>query len=249
MNKKWLWLILIIPVVLILGFIGYVVVGSNRNAPMPQAELALQSDANVMVITEPWYAFTPTNDNLTTGFILYPGGLVPAEAYAPTARAIADAGYFVVLPSMPLNLAVFAPNTATDIIANYPDIENWVIGGHSLGGAMAATFVDNNPNSVEGLALWAAYPAESNDISGLSLTTTSIFGSNDGVATVADVKTAVLLLPPSTTYFEIEGGNHTYFGWYGDGLQAGDNPATISREEQQAQVVEQTVKLLEGFDN
>ncbi len=200
------------------------------------------------MFTEPWYIFTPTDANPTSGFILYPGGLVPAEAYAPTARAIADDGYFVVLPPMPLNLAVFAPNTGIEIIAQFPEIENWAIGGHSLGGAMAATFVDNNPNAVEGLALWAAYPAESNDISESALATTSIFGSNDGVATVTDVETAVPLLPSSTTYYEIKGGNHTYFGWYGDGLQSGDNPATISREDQQAQVVEQTVKLLGSLE-
>ncbi len=248
MSKKWLWLILIIPVVLIMGFFGYVVVGSKRNAPMPQAKLALQSDANVTVTTEPWYAFTPTGKTPTTGFILYPGGLVPAEAYAPTARAIANENYLVVLPSMPLNLAVFAPDTAADIIANYPEISSWAIGGHSLGGAMSATFVDNNPHSVEGLALWAAYPAESNAIPELALATTSIFGSNDGVATVADVEAAVPLLPPTTTYYEIIGGNHTYFGWYGDGLQAGDNPASISREEQQDQIVSQTVKLLQTLE-
>jgi len=50
-----------------------------------------------------------------------------------------------------LNLAVFAPDRASDIISAYPDIHSWVIGGHSLGGSMAANFARNNPSLVKGL--------------------------------------------------------------------------------------------------
>jgi hypothetical protein len=44
----------------------------------------------------------------------------------------------------------------------------------------------------------------------------------------------------------IEGGNHAQFGYYGP--QPGDSPATISREEQQAQAVDATVALLERMN-
>jgi hypothetical protein len=36
---------------------------------------------------------------------------------------------------MPLNLAVFSPNKADEVITDFPEIEEWYIAGHSLGGA------------------------------------------------------------------------------------------------------------------
>jgi acetyl esterase/lipase len=243
LKKYWWLLILIVLFVLGLGISGFYVWASDAPDPMPEAMVALESDELVTVETEPWLIFTPTDQTPTTGFIFYPGGKVDYRSYAPQARAIAEAGYLVVIPEMPLNLAVFDANAADDIIAAYPDIENWAIGGHSLGGAMAAQYVYNNPDAVDGLVLWASYPAGSNDLSGIDIAVTSIYGSSDGVATPDQVLAGESLLPADTVWVEIEGGNHAQFGWYGD--QAGDNPANISREEQQAQTVAATVTLLE----
>jgi hypothetical protein len=53
-------------------------------------------------------------------------------------------------------------------------------------------------------------------------------------------------LPADTTYVVIDGGDHAQFGWYGP--QAGDNPAEISRDDQQAQTVQATVDLLAKLD-
>ena len=55
-----------------------------------------------------------------------------------------------------------------------------------------------------------------------------------------------------TPFVEIEGGNHTQFGYYWDGVnenfvQEGDNPADISREEQQKQIIKATLDFLEQF--
>ena len=47
-----------------------------------EAEAALDSNAAVSVEAEPWLTFTPA-DPAATGLIFYPGGRVPAEAYAP----------------------------------------------------------------------------------------------------------------------------------------------------------------------
>lgn len=244
MRSKWLWLLLLIPLLLIIGFGGYVVVGSARNAPMDVTALALESGADVTVTTDPWMTFTPTGMPPTAGFVIYPGGLVPAEAYAPTARAIAAQGFLVVLPEMPLNLAVTNSGVASDIIAAFPEIAHWAVGGHSLGGAMAAAYVGSQDADAPALVLWAAYPAEGNDLSQRTLPVLSIYGTSDGVATLADIDAARRLLPPDTLYVAIEGGNHTQFGWYGDGLQAGDNPAGISREEQQAIIADSTAAFL-----
>jgi len=212
--------------------------------PMPEAETALVSEDSVSVSTEPWLSFSP-EDPARTGFILYPGGRVPAAAYAPAARDIAEAGYLTLVPSMPFGLAVLAPDVADDLIEAHPEVERWVIGGHSLGGAMAADYAAGHED-IEGLALWAAYPPDGTDLSANPLVATSIYATEDGLATPAEIEASRPQLPPDTAYVEINGGNHAGFGWYGD--QDGDGAATISREEQQAQVVAATVELLAAVE-
>ena len=164
------------------------------------------------------------------------------RSYSPAAQAVAGEGYLVVIAPMPLNLAVFAADAAGDVIAAYPDVSPWAIGGHSLGGAMAARFTYSHPGEVQGLVLWAAYPDGSNDLSDRDLAVTSIYGTLDGLATMEKIDASRPLLPPTTEWVAIEGGNHGQFGWYGP--QSGDNPASISREEQQRQVVAATLELL-----
>jgi hypothetical protein len=241
LKKRW-WLILI--GILVVAVIGFVAWGLIVPAPMPEAIAALQSDENVTVTTEPWLIFEPTQETPTTGFIIYPGGRVDPRSYAPQAHALAEQGYLVVIVPMPLNLAVFGSGKAGAVVEAYPEIENWVIGGHSLGGSMAALYAYNHPEQIDGLVLWASYPANSNDLTSSGLKVASISASLDGLATPDKIEASRSLLPASTTWLEIAGGNHAQFGWYGD--QAGDNPATITREEQQAQVIQATLDLLKS---
>jgi hypothetical protein len=49
-------------------------------------------------------------------------------------------------------------------------------------------------------------------------------------------------LPQDTEFVIIDGGNHAQFGDYS--FQPGDNEATITRLDQQKQVVDATVKFL-----
>jgi dienelactone hydrolase len=227
---------------LILALGGFVIWASTAATPMPEALAALQSDAQVEVDTEPWLVFRPMGGNPTVGLILYPGGRVDPRAYAPTARTLAQEGYLVVIVPMPLNLAIFAPDRAAEVMITFPQISRWAVGGHSLGGAMSARFAYQNPEAVQGLVLWAAYPASTDDLSGHSLAVTSIYGTRDGLATGDKIAASRPLLPPNTTWLAIEGGNHAQFGWYGP--QSGDNAATISREEQQKQIVAATLAVL-----
>jgi pimeloyl-ACP methyl ester carboxylesterase len=149
---------------------------------------------------------------------------------------------------MPLNLAVFGAGKAADVIAAFPEVERWAIAGHSLGGSMAASFINNNPEAADGVALWASYPAGGDDLSGRSeLAVTSIYGTADGVAAVEEVLGGQPLLPAATVWAPIEGGNHAQFGWYGP--QSDADVATISREEQQAQVIAATLALLEQVES
>jgi len=242
--KKWWWLLLLIPV---LGLSGFVLWANTTPAPMPEAQAALQSDAQVEVETQPWLVFRPADKAPTTGLIFYPGGRVDPSSYAPAARAIAAEGYLVVIPSMPLNLAVMAPGTASEVMTAFPEIDQWAVGGHSLGGSMAANFAKKHPEAVDGLVLWASYPASSDNLSSSAVKVTSIFGTRDGLATGEKIEASRPLLPADTTWVAIEGGDHAQFGWYGP--QSGDNPATISREEQQQQTIKATLQLLDKIQN
>ena len=244
-RKIWLGILLGVVIIFGLGIIGFFGWAGNSQPATAEALASLESDELVRVETEPWIVFIPQNQDPTVGFIFYPGGLVEAEAYAPSIRAIAESGYLAVITPMPLNLAVLDSSAAADVIAAYPDIKTWAIGGHSLGGSMAASFADQN-SAIAGLALWASYPAESNDISDQSIAVTSIYGTLDGVATTEKVLAAKPLLPQNTTWVPIEGGNHAQFGSYGP--QDGDNPATISQKEQQIQVIEATLAILSKLE-
>jgi len=237
--KRWWWLL---PAVLVTILAAFLIWASTPAAPMPEALAALESDDQVLVETEPWLVFRPVDATPTVGLVLYPGGRVDPRAYAPPARALAEEGVLVVIAPMPLNLAIFAPNRAAEVMAAYPEIDDWAVGGHSLGGAMAARFAYQNPAAVQGLVLWAAYPASTDDLSSQDVQVTSIYGTRDGLTTGDKIAASRPLLPTDTTWVAIEGGNHAQFGWYGP--QSGDNPATISREDQQAQIVAATLALL-----
>lgn len=234
--------LLTLVIILLLALGGFTIWAYTPLGPMPEAVAALEPDEQIQVQTSPWFVFTPQEGEPSTGFILYPGGRVDPRSYAPTARAIAAEGYLVVIPPMPFNLAVFDQDAAATIIAAYPQIDHWAIGGHSLGGVTAASFTGSQPALVDALVFWAAYPAgtlaDLNDH-----TVISIFATNDGLTTLEDIDASRPLLPSDTQWAEISGGNHGQFGWYGP--QPGDGRATITRSEQQEQVVARTVEALQ----
>jgi DHA1 family tetracycline resistance protein-like MFS transporter len=240
-SKPVLFLITIIGLVVILSS-SFVLWGLTPSKPMPEALSALISDNQVIIQSEKWITFKPISKLVDTGFIIYPGGHVDYQAYAPAAKEIAIKGFLVVIVPMPLNLAVLDPDAALRVIKAYPEIKHWVVGGHSLGGAMAAHFVFQHPVAVDGLVLWASYSAGNEDLSNSPLKVLSISATLDGLSTPAKIDESRKRLPVATTWVIIKGGDHAQFGWYGG--QPGDNPASISRQEQQLLIVDATVKFL-----
>lgn len=204
--------------------------------------IALTNGEAVTVNEDPWLTFTPVAAS-TTGFIFYPGARVHPESYAPAARAIAEQGYLVVVVPMPLNLAVLSPNRAEKVLDVHSEIETWAIGGHSLGGAMAAHFADTHRNAIQGLALWGAYAGAKTSLRDAAKDVLVVYGTRDCIATPEEVLGGALRLPADATLVPVVGGNHMQFGWY-DG-QRGSCEATVSLEEQQSIVVAATLDLLD----
>ena len=228
----WIGLFVLL-LVAVVGLLGIRWITEERE-PLPEATEALGSDDRVNVIEEPWLTFAPAQDTPSTGFIFYPGGRIDPRGYAPLMRAIAAEGYLVVVPEMPLNIAAFRPNVADEIIAQYPDISRWVIGGHSVGGTMAAQYAGGHSERIDGLAIWASYPADNADLSGTDIPVASIYGSGDPRVNDGSISERRHLLPDDTVYTRIDGGDHHQFGSYE--IDPQDHHATIDRASQQQQI-------------
>ena len=205
-----------------------------------EAEVPLDDLSGPYTVTEGYNytQFTPTGSvQQPVGFLFYPGGSVASEAYFELLTPLTEEGYTVVVVDMPLQLAAFSPQRGRRVLqrlANAPD--RWVIGGHSLGGSMAARQVYKEPDLFEGLVLMASYPANTDDLSTWEGRVLSIYGSEDAIALPSRIRDSDPLLPPDTEYVEIAGGNHAQFGSYGE--QDPADVATISKEAQQQAVRE-----------
>ena len=180
-------------------------------------------------------------EGATKGFIFYPGGKVEYTAYIPLMQACAEEGILCVLLEMPFNLAVLDVNAADGIQKEYPEIEEWYIGGHSLGGSMAASYLTDHAEDYEGLILLGSYSTA--DLSDSDLAVLSVFGSEDEVMNREKYDKYKSSLPGDFTEYVIDGGCHAYFGMYG--AQDGDGTPAITNEEQIRITVENIVKVME----
>lgn len=165
------------------------------------------------------------------GFIFYPGGKVEASAYAPLLSKLSHEGITCVMLKMPFNLAVFDVDAADKVYDEFPEIKKWYLGGHSLGGAMASSYVGKNSDKLRGLILLGAYPINDSEIP-----TLAIYGSEDEGLDKSK-------LEETENKLEIVGGNHAYFGDYGE--QEGDGTASITRREQQAMAIDAIIDFME----
>lgn len=228
-RRRFAFMIGGILLVIVIGFAIFVndysrATDTALEALVPTEQVAVDEESG-------WIAFG--DPDAEVGYVFYPGGKVAPEAYAPLMHELADAGLFCVVAKMPFNLAFFDNDAADDILAAYPDVGAWYVGGHSLGGVAACQWAADNEDRTAGIILLASYPAV--DLSQSSLRMLRIDGSEDKVMNVDNRVESQALQPADVEVVEIEGGNHAQFGDYGE--QAGDGTATISAEEQQAQTV------------
>jgi len=217
----------IVAVVVIILAVFFSYVGNYYRADDSVQEI-IDSDDDITLNSNNDIVFDANSD---VGIVFYPGGLVEYTAYVPLLKIIKDSGISCILIDMPYNLALLDSNAADKYIENMTDISSWYIVGHSLGGAFGATYTADNLDKIDGLIMLASY--ETKDISESDLDVMCIYGSEDGVLNLEKYEDDKDNLPSSYVEHIIEGGNHGYFGNYGE--QEGDGTAAITREEQQNQ--------------
>ena len=191
--------------------------------------------------------FTPRRDSASAGLIFLPGGAVDPHAYVPLLRAVAEAGHPVVLVRLPWRAAPTAASRRVvwdrilAISTSNPD-RRWILAGHSRGAALGARFAGEHPDALAGLVLIATTHPKQASLATLPIPVTKIYATHDCVADSAAVFANAHLLPASTRWVRLDGGNHRQFGWYG--AQLGDCRATISRAAQQARTLEVLLETL-----
>ena len=229
LKRKGRWILVALAAVLvILAVVFTVYVQDYRHADETGLSLlntpAVSQQDNLTILTP-----DAANDT-KTGLIFYPGGKVEETAYLPLLERLREGGITVVLVKMPFHLAVFDIHAADKVYEALPAVSRWYLGGHSLGGAMASSYVAGNEDKLSGLILLGAYPVNDSPIP-----TLCIYGSEDVMLDKSKLSGVRNVL-------ELVGGNHAQFGNYG--LQDGDGTATISREEQQSQAANAMLAFL-----
>ncbi|MFD1550731.1 hypothetical protein DNU06_05990 [Putridiphycobacter roseus] len=192
------------------------------------------------------------------GIVFYPGGLVDPHAYITSFKdLVLEDNRVVVILKVSANLAILNSKKASSVISEVTYINQWIVGGHSLGGSTACIDVFNHPDNFKGLFLLAAYSV--NDLAAYNLPCVSITASHDEVLELASFNENKVNLPEEinisspaelpigstvgkTIYYEIEGGTHAQFGNYGS--QEGDGMAIISPDAQQLLVIKMLQKFL-----
>ena len=213
---------------------------------------ALESSSTVHVESlDGYWRFTPSQ-SAETGLLFFPGALVDPVAYAPLTRAVAERGYSVLLVQVPKRGALGGAES-NELVLRYMRAlrettaaggpRQWVVGGHSRGGVISSNVVRSLRAGIAGLILIGTSHPRDFSLAHLRVPVTQIFGTRDTIADVDKVIAARRNLPPAIDIVQIDGGNHSQFGYYG--FQPMDWPATISRAEQQRITVTAIVAALE----
>ena len=248
------WLVVLVFVIVTFAVVFF---GTPFEADSASIEAVKSHEGISMERTNGGYVLEPARTDSETGqaretdtdigLVFYPGARVAPSAYveslAPVAR---EANVTVVIPSMPLNLAIvdygvartgLRSHAATAEMADRPEIDRWYVGGHSLGGAMACWYADDHREDVEGLILYGSYCDR--DIADSGLAALSVAGTQDTVIDASDYERGLEKLPADATVVELDGLNHTQFGSYSG--QRGDTATGTSYADAHARLNEVVV--------
>ena len=215
---------------------------SNYHAGDADALAAMSSPSEGVhvVATDETIAFVPEN-SIKAGIVYYPGMKIRGEAYSVMADSLASDGYLCVLVNMPLNMSVLNPDVALTIVDEWPEVKDWYIGGHSMGGQVAQKCALNHPGTFKGVITVARQLDF--DFSDSTIAVLGVYGSNDKICTLEEVaEDEVLTNNDCYTEVILDGGCHGYFGNYG--FQRWDGEPTITREEQMQATVDAILEFL-----
>lgn len=186
--------------------------------------------------------FPPTSEAVISGtaklgVIIYGGGLVDPRSYSILAKELSEIyGLAVTIPIFPYDVAYLGCN-GTDRIplaaAAFPEVEKWVLAGHSMGGIGAQVDLWNIRNEtseqnlfvVGGLVLLGSYIRPDIGCGHINFSQTNIpmasaIGELDSIVNQTRFNAGQAYLPVNDTFhMEIMGGNHGYFGFYNDSLR------------------------------
>ena len=226
---------MVIVSICVFTLFGWSVYANDYYHAEAAAKKAIRGNETIQVDEkENYYVFSAKESEADKGIVFYPGGKVEETAYAPLLLKLAEQGYEVYLVKMPAKLAILDMNAAEDIIKQATHIEEWTMMGHSLGGAMAASFSASHDAEVDQLVLLAAYSTE--DLTDKEIEVFSFYGTEDKVLNMEKYEEYYSNLPEDVVEEIIDGGNHANYAHYG--AQEGDGEATITREEQQECVLD-----------
>lgn len=210
LKKKWIAAGIFLGLLLVCILAGGIYLSDYYHADAATiARYAPDADVERVVLEDDTIVYIPKA--ATAGFIFYPGGKVEYSAYEPLMKTLANKGVLCMLVEMPFHLAVLDVNAAEGLPERYPEIDNWYIGGHSLGGSMAASYVADNVETFEGIVLLGSYSTA--DLSMFDLDVLSIYGSEDLVLNKENYEEYKANLPADYIEVVLEGGLSCLF-WH-----------------------------------
>lgn len=245
MKKFFRYTLVTLVALAVLGVAAMYAFTAWRNArPAPEALAALEPGDTLDIRMDRWLVMKPRGRDPRVGVIVYPGANADVRGYATTLRGVAEAGYLVVGVPMPFDFAIFAGNRALAVRDDFPDVQRWVLIGHSMGGAMAARFVHEHPGFASGLILWDSYPPSNNSLAEAGIPVWNIHRAKPDGSPPQSFVAQRHLFPADSTWVGIPGGNHMQFGAYSSGRYVEEWQASIDGPTQWRLVTAATLDAL-----
>lgn len=241
-------LLAVASVIVLLVVVFLVYAHTVMQGERPEALEAWRDDAVEITSDEVGIVIEPVEGATGEGLVFIPGAKVDPYAYLYKLSGVAEAsGLTIVITKPTLNLAFFDQRPLSTFTGLAPDVEDWVVGGHSLGGVRACQYAAEaetegaaSAGPLAGVVLFGSYCA--NDLSDSGLAVLSISGSNDGLSTPEKIEAAAQLLPSDAEFVELEGVNHADFGDYG--VQPGDGVSTRDDAEVRREIAAAVAEFL-----
>jgi hypothetical protein len=227
---------LILLGIVVVGFIALLIYSRNPYQALEEMNNTIeQNDYENVTVNDQSKFISFTVEDPKANIIFVPGGLVEPDSYSYLAIEIASNGYNVTIVKVPFNLAILQPGSPLSYVDD--SLDNYII-GHSLGGVVAS-IAANQSDDISKVILLGSYPIR--DLTNKD--TLMITAEFDIAMDQEKFDESLQYVNDSNILFNIEGGNHAQFGWYGE--QKGDGEATLTTLEQQNIVVDQIINFIE----